>query len=83
MSEAKKEVVFLEVDKILVPEDRVTSVVDEEIEAELEQSIKQHGILQPLQIAEVNGQYVLIDGLHRLQIAKKLGMKTVPCIVQK
>jgi len=79
----KREVVQVEVDKILIPEERVTSVLDEEILAELEESIKQHGILQPLQIAEVDGKYVLIDGLHRLQIAKKLGMKTVPAIVQK
>jgi len=82
-NEQKQEVIQLEIDKILIPEERVTSVLDEEIFTELEESIKQHGILQPLQIAEVNGQYVLIDGLHRLQIAKKLGLKTVPAIVQK
>lgn len=82
-SQEKQEVVQLEVDKILVPEERVTSVLDEEILQELEESIKQHGILQPLQIAEVDGKYILIDGLHRLQIAKKLSMKTVPCIVKK
>jgi len=82
-STERQEVVQLEVDKILIPEERVTSVLDEEIETELEESIKQHGILQPLQVALVNDQYVLIDGLHRLQIAKKLGMKTVPCIIKK
>ncbi len=82
MSE-KQEVVQLEIDKILVPEDRVTSVLDEEILAELEESIKQHGILQPLQIALVDNKYVLIDGLHRLAIAKKLGIKTVPCIIKQ
>jgi len=78
----KKEIVYVEVDKILVPEERVTSVYDEELEAELEKSIKQHGILQPLQLALVNGQYVLIDGLHRLRIAKKLNMLKVPCVVE-
>ncbi len=81
MSE-KQEVIQLEIDKILIPEDRVTSVLDEEILAELEESIKKHGILQPLQIAFVDGKYVLIDGLHRLMIARKLGMKTVPAIVK-
>jgi ParB/RepB/Spo0J family partition protein len=79
----KREVVQLEIDKILVPEDRVTSVFDTETYEELERSIKQHGILQPLQVAELDGKYVLVDGLHRLMIAKELGMKTVPCIVQK
>jgi len=80
--EQRQEVVQLEVDKILVPEERVTSVYDEELEAELEASIRQHGILQPLQVALTDGQYILIDGLHRLRVAKKLGMKTVPAIVK-
>ncbi|MEM4061115.1 MAG: ParB/RepB/Spo0J family partition protein [Pyrobaculum sp.] len=77
------EVVQIEVDKILVPEERVTSVLDEETLQELEASIREKGILQPLLVGEVDGKYVLIDGLHRLYIAKKLGMKTVPCIVKK
>ncbi|MEM4846453.1 MAG: ParB/RepB/Spo0J family partition protein [Thermosphaera sp.] len=77
------EVIQVEVDKILVPEERVTSVVDEELLQELEASIREKGILQPLLIGEVDGKYVLIDGLHRLVIARKLGMKTVPCIVRK
>jgi len=82
-SEEQQQVVELEIDKIQIPEERVTSVVDDEIMSELEESIKQHGILQPLQVAKVNDQYVLIDGLHRLQVAQNLGMKTVPCIVKQ
>ncbi|MEM4436596.1 MAG: ParB/RepB/Spo0J family partition protein [Thermosphaera sp.] len=77
------EVFQIDVDKILVPEERVTSVLDEELLAELETSIREKGILQPLLIADVDNKYILIDGLHRLVIAKKLGMKTVPCIVKK
>jgi ParB family chromosome partitioning protein len=80
--EQKQEIVHLEIDKILIPEDRVTSVFDSETYEELKRSIKQHGILQPLQIALVNGKYVLVDGLHRLMIAEELGFKTVPCIVK-
>jgi len=82
-SEQGQSIIELEVDKIQVPEERVTSVVDDEIMLELEESIKQHGILQPLQVARVNDQYVLIDGSHRLQVAQKLGMKTVPTIIKE
>jgi len=74
-------VVMVPVDQILIPEERVTSVLDDEIMAELRESIKQHGILQPLQLAKVNNQLVLIDGLHRLMVAKELGIKEVPAIV--
>ena len=79
----QQQITYLSPDEILIPEERVTSVLDEEIEKELEESIKQHGILQPLQLALVNNKYVLIDGLHRLRIAKKLGISKVPCVVKQ
>jgi len=75
-------IIQLEIDKILIPEERVTSVLDEELLSELEASIKEKGILQPLLVALVDNKYVLIDGLHRLYIAKKLKMNSVPCIVK-
>jgi ParB family chromosome partitioning protein len=81
-TEQKQEITHIEVDKILIPEDRVTSVFDGETYEELKRSIRQHGILQPLQVALVDGKYVLVDGLHRLMVAKELGFETVPCIVK-
>jgi ParB/RepB/Spo0J family partition protein len=83
VSHEQQQITYLSPDEILIPEERVTSVLDEEIERELEESIKQHGILQPLQVALVNNRYVLIDGLHRLMIAKKLGISRVPCVVKQ
>jgi len=81
-SQEQQQITYLSPDEILIPEERVTSVLDEEIEKELEESIKQHGILQPLQVALVNGKHVLIDGLHRLMVAKRLGIQKVPCVVK-
>jgi len=78
----KEEVVYLPIDKIMIPDTRVTSVVDPDIMEELRESVRQKGILQPLHVAEVDGQYVLIDGLHRLYVARELGIKEVPCIVR-
>lgn len=81
--EKRKEVIYLEVEKIMVPTVRVTSVFDPDILTELEESIKVNGIKVPLTIAKYNNQYVLIDGLHRLMVAKKLGIKKVPCLVEE
>ena len=81
MSERK--IQMIEIDKILIPEERVTSIVDEETMRELEESIKERGILQPLSLMDVDGKLILIDGLHRLLVAKKLGIKKVPCLVKK
>lgn len=78
-----RRVQYLEIDKILIPEERVTSVVDDSIMAELEESIKERGILQPLYVMEVDGKYILVDGLHRLLVAKKLKLQKVPVLIKR
>ncbi len=44
-------------------------------------SIRQHGVLQPLLVRPCGGQYQLIAGERRLMAAKKAGLETVPCRV--
>jgi ParB family chromosome partitioning protein len=73
----------IEVDKIEVPDLRVTSSVDDHIMEELRESMKNEGILQPLQVAKVGDKFIVEDGLHRLVVAKELGMEKVPCIVHE
>ncbi len=48
---------------------------------ELEGSIRQHGVLQPLLVRPFDGAYQLIAGERRLKAAREAGMKTVPCRV--
>lgn len=51
---------------------------------ELAASIKEHGILQPLLVAEKDGGgYELIAGERRLRAAKLAGLATVPVLVKK
>ncbi len=47
---------------------------------ELVESIRQHGIIQPLIVRPVNGNYELIAGERRWRASKKLGLATVPVI---
>ncbi len=49
---------------------------------ELAESIKQHGILQPLVVARDGDAYQLIAGERRLRAAKKINLPTVPAIVR-
>lgn len=49
---------------------------------ELTDSIKEHGILQPLVVTKNGAQYELIAGERRFQAAKKLGLATVPVLVR-
>jgi len=47
---------------------------------ELVDSIRQHGIIQPLIVRPVNGKLELIAGERRWRASKKLGLATVPVI---
>lgn len=56
---------------------------DEEKLRELANSIKEHGILQPLIVTPLpGGKYELIAGERRLQAAKLAGLATVPVLVR-
>lgn len=47
---------------------------------ELVESIRQHGIIQPLIVRKVDGKFELIAGERRWRASKKLGLATVPVI---
>ena len=50
---------------------------------ELSDSIRQHGILQPVSVRRVEGGYELIAGERRLRAAKMAGLTDIPCIVMQ
>lgn len=51
--------------------------------ADLMDSIKEHGILEPLVIAHTPAGYQIIAGERRWRAAKALGLKTVPVIIKE
>ena len=54
--------------------------------AQMELSIKEHGILQPIVISEDEdhlGSYILIAGERRWRSAQAAGLKTVPVIIRR
>jgi len=51
--------------------------------AELQHSIQEHGILQPLVVRAVPGGYELIAGERRLRAAQALGLSQVPAVVRE
>jgi ParB family chromosome partitioning protein len=50
--------------------------------AELAQSIRQHGIIQPLIVRFASGRYQLVAGERRWRAAKIAGLSQIPVIVQ-
>jgi ParB family chromosome partitioning protein len=64
--------------------DQPRQVFNEERMAELSQSIKDKGVLQPLIIQVKGGDDIhLVAGERRFRAAKMAGLKEVPCIVTK
>jgi len=50
---------------------------------ELSQSIRRHGVLQPLSVRRCDTGYQLIAGERRLRAARLAGLTEVPCIVMR
>lgn len=55
--------------------------IDDEKLAELANSIRQHGIIQPVVVREVDSGYELVVGHRRWLAAQKLQMSSVPAVI--
>ena len=74
-------VVFLPARAIQPNPAQPRKVFREEALEELSQSIRQHGILQPLSVRRVGLTYELIAGERRLRAARLAGLTEIPCII--
>ena len=62
-------------------EDQPRKMFDDEKIAELSQSIKEHGIIQPIVLNKSGNEYIIIAGERRWRAAKLLGLKEVPAVI--
>lgn len=72
---------FIPLNKIKNNADQPRKSFDNEKIAELAESIKHHGIIQPLILMKENDDYVIIAGERRWRAAKMVGLKEVPAII--
>lgn len=56
---------------------------DETALAELAESIKANGLVQPIVVRSVNGRFQLIAGERRWRAAKKAGLEFIPAVVKQ
>jgi ParB family chromosome partitioning protein len=74
-------VVFLPARAIRPNPSQPRSRFDEAALEELTESIRRHGILQPLSVRRVDKGYELIAGERRLRAGQRAGLTEIPCIV--
>lgn len=59
------------------------TVFDDERIDELMQTIRTHGIIQPIVVRIRNNKFELIAGERRLRAVRKLGLETIPSIIRE
>ena len=81
--ELDKEVIFVKITKVEPNREQPRKNFDEDSLLELSESIKQHGILQPLLVQDKKDYFEIIAGERRWRAAKMAGMKEIPVIIKK
>lgn len=76
-----KEIVYLDVRKIKANPNQPRKTFIEDNLEELANSIKEHGVLQPISVRYERGSYELIAGERRLKACKKAGITYIPSLV--
>lgn len=76
-----KEIIEISVEDIIPNRFQPRLTFDEEALNELANSIREHGIIQPLVVRKLQDKYEIIAGERRYKAASLIGMKKVPCIV--
>ncbi|MDR0663810.1 MAG: ParB/RepB/Spo0J family partition protein [Spirochaetaceae bacterium] len=76
--------IMLPLNKIAASPDQPRKNFDEEALHELAESIKQHGVIQPIIVEENDdGSYTIITGERRTRAARMAGLPEIPAIVRK
>lgn len=71
-------------DQIVLPPNQPRRYFDSEALKQLTESIKQHGILQPVLVRPLDGEkHELVAGERRYRAAKEIGLKVVPVVIRE
>lgn len=58
-------------------------IFDEEKIEELAQSIKEHGVFQPIILKSTREGFIIVSGERRFRAANKVGLETIPAIIRQ
>jgi len=78
-----KQIVDIDVNELQSNPLQPRAVITPESLVELVDSIKEHGVLEPLVVAKTPAGYQIIAGERRWRAAKMAGLSTVPSIIKE
>ena len=58
-------------------------IFDQEKISELAQSIREHGVFQPIIVKKVTDGYLIVSGERRYRASKEVGLETIPAIIRQ
>jgi ParB family chromosome partitioning protein len=80
--ESKDAVVQLKINDVEPNVNQPRKSFDDDKLTELADSIKEHGVIQPIIVTKKDDYYQIIAGERRWRASKKAGLKTIPAIVR-
>lgn len=75
-------VLYIDINDIKPNRAQPRTTFDEDKLKELELSIREHGVIQPLIIRQAENGYELVAGERRWRASRLAGLKKVPCIIR-
>jgi len=79
--ESVRQIAEIDIDKIKTNRNQPRKQFDDEAMQELQSSIRQHGILQPITVRKTADGFELIAGERRLRAARAVDLKNIPAYV--
>ena len=79
----KEEIVDIKIDELRSNPYQPRKIFDEEALQELSDSIRQHGVFQPIIVKNSIHGYEIIAGERRVKASKMAGLETVPAIIRE
>lgn len=80
--ETNEGVIELKINEIEPNLEQPRKLFDDEKLEELAESIKEHGVIQPIIVAKKDDYYQIVAGERRWRASKKAGLKTIPVVVR-
>lgn len=79
--ESEKKIVDIPLDQIQPDPKQVRTIFDEDKLEELADSIKEHGVINPIHVRKAENKYIIVTGERRYRASKKAKLNTMPCII--
>ena len=80
--DGQHKIVELDLERVMPNPDQPRKHFDEDQMTDLVESIREHGVLQPIIVAPKGDEYLIVAGERRWRAAKRVGLATIPAIVK-